>query len=1259
MFLIRYWKHQVFLKEGLAWILILSLIFGIPIGVVWATDYYVATDGDNSNDGSSTNPFLTIEQAITAATTPGDTIRIEPGTYTPTATLTPGDGVHIRSNDDHGNLDAAVTIIDSAQDPVFTYATDITNPNSTIIEGLTINSTTLNNEAILVSFSGATAVNISPTITDNIITTSGASGFPILIGGNGADTVLAPTITGNSITSTVGIRCNISNNASSASIVTQNDISTDNIGIDFYVIGSSTGSPTVSQNTITGTPTYPFNIYVQNAEFSPTITGNTLTNGTNSGLYLHLMSTNTTLPDLTITGNTITGNTERGIWIKATYVPITISSGLISGNTISSNGQDGIFLDLRSGITMPAAVTISNNTITGNSGAGIHLFPHLSNTSTGDRPTSSPTITQNTITGNNPGIKIYPGSAATASPVISHNVISSNTDYGISIVDSGMDTADPIISHNTITNNTNYGIYAYYNGCSANSFNPDLGGGGGSLGQNTISGNTTGDFYNSTFETIVANDNWWSTSPPTQGTSGEDIINADGGTWDITTVSSYNSQTLSYTINTEKGYYAGGDPITFTAYSGTFFVDEVGVDSGANFNIQVDFDNVSATSISVANDGQTMTAVTPAGTVNSTVDVVVTNPAGQTGTLSSGFTFLDYGFTVSTISENTTESGNEATFTVVLLSQPNDDVTTVISSDDTTEGTVSPASLTFTSGDWDTPQTVTVTGIDDDVADGNISFQILLAAAVSNDANYDDLDPADVNVINEDDETIGIITGTVSDDTTEAGGTATFNVRLNSQPTAAVTVSVASSDLTEGTVSPGSLSFTTANWNTAQTVTVTGVDDGAKDGDITFIISLSGTSSDNDYNNLSAADISLTNKDDDTVGISTGTVSGSVTEAGGAATFDVSLTSQPTADVTVTIESGDTSEGTLSPESLVFTTSNWNTAQTLTVTGVDDDKIDGDVTFTVSLITASDDENYDGLSATNVNVINEDDDTPGLRIGAVDGNTTEDGQVAAFTVSLRSIPSADVNIKAVSSDVTEGTVKPKIRFIEPSDWDVDYRFLVSGVDDEEADGDVTFTITLTVVSEDPNYADLSAEVVSVINEDNDSANNAPTAPVLISPTNGTSGFDPSDPFSWRSSVDDDGDNLTYHLYICEDGNFEGCTGEEVAGTAGLNIGRYGGTFTIAGGSLCLFGFLGFWGFRGRKRIYYLTSVLLIALVLTIGCTPSGDGDDSNSDTDTTDTISKVTTKILTPGTTYYWGIVADDNNGGETPSAVWSFTVQN
>lgn len=100
--------------------------------------------------------------------------------------------------------------------------------------------------------------------------------------------------------------------------------------------------------------------------------------------------------------------------------------------------------------------------------------------------------------------------------------------------------------------------------------------------------------------------------------------------------------------------------------------------------------------------------------------------------------------------------------------------------------------------------------------------------------------------------------------TTEDGGNASFDIMLDTQPTDDVTIGLASSDTSEGAVSTASLVFTPENWNVAQTVIVTGIDDNTVDGDAVYnIITSSATSSDPDYNGFNPADVSFTNLDDD------------------------------------------------------------------------------------------------------------------------------------------------------------------------------------------------------------------------------------------------------------------------------------------------------------------------------------------------------------------------------------------------------------
>ena len=199
---------------------------------------------------------------------------------------------------------------------------------------------------------------------------------------------------------------------------------------------------------------------------------------------------------------------------------------------------------------------------------------------------------------------------------------------------------------------------------------------------------------------------------------------------------------------------------------------------------------------------------------------------------------------------------------------------------------------------------------------------------------------------------------------TEAGSSTTFTIVLTSQPTGDVTMPLAASNPAEAAVSPASLTFTATNWNIAQAVTVTGVDDAVDDGDVGSSVTIGPTtSSDANYNGLSPSAVAVTTTDDDMAGI---TVSGgplTVTEAGSSATFTIVLTSQPTGDVSVLLSPSNLAEAAVSPASLIFTAATWNIAQTVTVTGVDDAVEDGDAGSAVNIgPTTSGDANYNGLS---------------------------------------------------------------------------------------------------------------------------------------------------------------------------------------------------------------------------------------------------------------------------------------------------------
>jgi hypothetical protein len=179
-------------------------------------------------------------------------------------------------------------------------------------------------------------------------------------------------------------------------------------------------------------------------------------------------------------------------------------------------------------------------------------------------------------------------------------------------------------------------------------------------------------------------------------------------------------------------------------------------------------------------------------------------------------------------------------------------------------------------------------------------------------------------------------------------------------------LTLSSGDTSEGIAGPTSLVFTTLNWNISRTVTITGQDDALLDGDIAYAINFNpATSSDPNYNGRTLASLNLTNLDDDTPGLIMTPPTLSLTE-GLSGTYQIRLTSQPAAPVTITL----TTDGEIgvSPTILVFTPANWNQPQTVTVTAFDDGQDEGAHTGLITHTVTSADPNYDNLAPLTMTV---------------------------------------------------------------------------------------------------------------------------------------------------------------------------------------------------------------------------------------------------------------------------------------------------
>ena len=333
-------------------------------------------------------------------------------------------------------------------------------------------------------------------------------------------------------------------------------------------------------------------------------------------------------------------------------------------------------------------------------------------------------------------------------------------------------------------------------------------------------------------------------------------------------------------------------------------------------------------------------------------------------------------------------AGHTDSYTVVLDSRPRADVTIAVESGAPAAAMVSPAALTFTPSNWNTAQTVTVTGVHDNVDQSGNHTAIITHTATSSDAVYNTISIPDVTVTVVDEDTVGV-TIKESDDATSvteevgAGRTDVYTVMLDSRPTADVAIAVESGDTGTATVSPATLTFTASNWNTGQTVTVTGVDDDVDQlSDRSVTITHTATSKNDSYNTISIPDITATVADDDIMGVTVTESNGStqVTEASGAGRTDsytVALDIQPSTNVEIKARSRAPAAATVSPATLTFTPSNWNTGQTVTVTGVDD-SVDQNGNRSITITHHY--HNYSGAAIPHLSAIVVDDDTGGVAV---------------------------------------------------------------------------------------------------------------------------------------------------------------------------------------------------------------------------------------------------------------------------------------
>ncbi len=275
---------------------------------------------------------------------------------------------------------------------------------------------------------------------------------------------------------------------------------------------------------------------------------------------------------------------------------------------------------------------------------------------------------------------------------------------------------------------------------------------------------------------------------------------------------------------------------------------------------------------------------------------------GAAGTGSVDLTIDDSVGLVLSATTLTVAEGGSGTYTVALASQPTAEVTVTVGgasgevtvdTDTTTPGNQN--TLTFTTGAWNTAQTVTVSA-DEDGDTANDSATLTHTAAGG---DYAGVTGDSVTVTVTDDDTPGVATATTDGEATEGSttDTAAFTVNLNTVPSSNVTVTVTAPtgleldgpDAGSTFGSSEALAFTNSNWSTAQTVTVRATDD-STDSLIgrELTVTYAAASSDTDYSGLSGDAATVTVVDNDATAVTLAGSAGDVVE-GGTKDFTVTL----------------------------------------------------------------------------------------------------------------------------------------------------------------------------------------------------------------------------------------------------------------------------------------------------------------------------------------------------------------------------------
>ena len=296
--------------------------------------------------------------------------------------------------------------------------------------------------------------------------------------------------------------------------------------------------------------------------------------------------------------------------------------------------------------------------------------------------------------------------------------------------------------------------------------------------------------------------------------------------------------------------------------------------------------------------------------------------------------------------------------------------------------------------------------------------------------------------------------------------------------TVRLTLGTGTGDDTSITASPTMLYFDTSNWNTAQTVTLRAADDSdtmagsrainhsATGGGYSANRSLTATEADDD--NIGA--IVLRNAADN------GDITTLDVPEGSTATYKVELSEQPQADVTVAISAAsdgdtditvkDTDDGTAGDQTTVitFTSSNWDTARTVTLAAAEDSGAAMDGTRTITHTASGANSGYADVTK-DLTAKELDNDKTVILMDSSGSNdissiTVTEESTATYKVKLGHRPEGNVTVTLTATGDTDITFNPSSLTFATNNWsNLQTVTITAGDDNDQEDGTKTITHT--------------------------------------------------------------------------------------------------------------------------------------------------------------------------------------------------------